>query len=318
MTASRSPALKPGLHPRNLHRQRYDFAALIAVCPDLTPFVARNAHGDDSVDFADPAAVKMLNRALLAHHYGIAHWDIPPGYLCPPIPGRADYIHHLADLLSDSNGGVLPARVNVLDVGVGANCVYPILGRTVYGWRFVGSDIDAVALRSAQAIVDANPSLAGSVGLRRQPSSANVFRGVIKRDDYFDLTLCNPPFHASAQEAEAGTRRKLTNLTGQRPAKTVLNFGGQHAELWCDGGEAGFLRIMVRESAEFAHQCCWFSSLVSKEANLPGLYRALKQAGARRVETRAMAQGQKVSRLVAWSYLDEAVLVDWRATRWGS
>lgn len=316
MTHSKTTPPKPGLHPRNAHRQRYDFAALIAACPDLAPFVARNAYGDDSVDFADPAAVKMLNRALLAHHYGIAHWDIPPGYLCPPIPGRADYIHHLADLLAASNGGALPARVNVLDVGVGANCVYPIIGRAVYGWRFVGSDIDPLALRSAQAIVDANPVLARAVRLRRQASSANVFRGVIKRDDRFDLTLCNPPFHASAQEAEAGTRRKLTNLSGKRPAKTVLNFGGQHAELWCDGGEAGFLRTMVSESAGFARQCCWFSSLVSKEANLPGLYRALKQAGARRVETIAMAQGQKTSRLVAWSYLDEAGLAEWRAARW--
>ncbi|HJU50046.1 MAG TPA: 23S rRNA (adenine(1618)-N(6))-methyltransferase RlmF [Pseudogulbenkiania sp.] len=316
MTHSKTPQPKPGLHPRNLHRQRYDFAVLIAACPDLASFVACNTHGDDSIDFADPAAVKALNRALLAHHYGIAQWDIPPGYLCPPIPGRADYLHHLADLLAGSNGGVVPEKANVLDVGVGANCIYPILGRVLYGWRFVGSDIDPVALRAAKAIVEANPVLAGAIRLRRQMSSANVFRGVIKHDDRFDLTLCNPPFHASAQEAEAGTRRKLTNLTGKRPAKTVLNFGGQNAELWCDGGEAGFLHTMVMESAGFASQCCWFSSLVSKEANLPGLYRALKQAGARRVETIAMAQGQKVSRLVAWSYLDEAALAEWRATRW--
>lgn len=319
MTHSKAQvALKPGLHPRNAHRQRYDFAALIAACPDLAPFVARNAHGDNSVDFADPAAVKALNRALLAHHYGITHWDIPPGYLCPPIPGRADYIHHLADLLAGCNDGAVPARVTVLDVGVGANCVYPIVGRAVYGWRFVGSDIDPVALRSAKAIVDANPVLSGAVSLRRQASSANVFRGIVKRDERFDLTLCNPPFHASAHEAEAGTRRKLTNLTGKKPAKTVLNFGGQQAELWCEGGEAAFLRTMVIESADFARQCGWFSSLVSKETHLPGLYRALKQAGARRVETIAMAQGQKVSRLVAWSYLDDTERAAWRAARWAS
>ena len=42
----------------------------------------------------------MLNRAILMHHYGVKSWDIPAGYLCPPIPGRADYIHSVADLLA--------------------------------------------------------------------------------------------------------------------------------------------------------------------------------------------------------------------------
>ena len=119
------PQQKSGLHPRNRHRSRYDFPALIASCPALAPFVKPNAWGDVSVDFADPAAVKMLNRALLQHFYGIEHWDIPADYLCPPIPGRADYLHHLADLLATSNGGEIPRGkgVAILDVGVGANCI---------------------------------------------------------------------------------------------------------------------------------------------------------------------------------------------------
>ena len=120
------PQQKSGLHPRNRHRSRYDFPALIASCPALAPFVKPNARGDVSVDFADPAAVKMLNRALLQHFYGIEHWDIPADYLCPPIPGRADYLHHTADLLATSNGGEIPRGkgVAILDVGVGANCIY--------------------------------------------------------------------------------------------------------------------------------------------------------------------------------------------------
>nr|WP_262488376.1 RlmF-related methyltransferase [Iodobacter fluviatilis] len=34
------PAIKNNLHPRNPHRGRYDFPALIISCPDLAPFVA--------------------------------------------------------------------------------------------------------------------------------------------------------------------------------------------------------------------------------------------------------------------------------------
>ena len=164
------PQQKSGLHPRNRHRSRYDFPALIASCPALAPFVKPNVWGDVSVDFADPAAVKMLNRALLQHFYGIEHWDIPADYLCPPIPGRADYLHHLADLLATSNGGEIPRGkgVAILDVGVGANCIYPIVGLREYGWRFTGSEIDSVSLNAAKMIVEMNPTLRNSVRLRLQ------------------------------------------------------------------------------------------------------------------------------------------------------
>jgi len=316
MIATPKPTGKAGLHPRNAHRQRYDFAALIASLPELAAFVRPNDYGDDSVDFADPAAVKALNRALLAHYYGIGFWDLPPGYLCPPIPGRADYIHHLADLLAGCNDGTVPPRVNVLDVGVGANCVYPIIGRSVYGWRFVGSDIDPVSLKAAKAIADFNPALSGALTLRLQAEANKVFAGVIQRKDRFDVTLCNPPFHASAEEAEAVSRRKVTNLTGEVPDKPVLNFGGQHAELWCDGGEVTFLRTMAQESREFAEQCCWFTSLVSREAHLHELYRQLRKLGAKQVKTVNMAQGQKISRFVAWTFLDNAAMAEWREERW--
>ena len=91
--------VKSKLHPRSKHRERYDFEKLISGFPELGPFVQPNKFDDLSIDFANPDAVKALNRALLKFHYGIEHWDVPDGYLCPPIPGRADYIHHIADLL---------------------------------------------------------------------------------------------------------------------------------------------------------------------------------------------------------------------------
>lgn len=147
------PQAKGQLHPRNRHQGRYDFPALIKACPALAEFVILNPYGKQSIDFANPAAVRVFNRALLAQLYGIQHWDIPPGYLCPPVPGRADYLHGLADLLATDNDGAIPrgAAVRVLDIGTGANCIYPLLGQADYGWQFLGADIDPQALASAQA-----------------------------------------------------------------------------------------------------------------------------------------------------------------------
>ncbi|MDX1724227.1 MAG: 23S rRNA (adenine(1618)-N(6))-methyltransferase RlmF [Pseudomonas sp.] len=311
---------KGQLHPRNRHQGRYDFPALIEASPELAAFVIINPYGNESIDFANPAAVRVFNRALLKQFYGIAHWDIPADYLCPPIPGRADYLHYLADLLAASNAGEIPrgAKVRALDIGVGANCIYPLLGNREYAWQFLGSDIDASAIASAKAIVQSNPGLAGAIELRQQPDSQHILQGLLGTDERFDLSLCNPPFHASAEEASSGSKRKWRNLGKLDPKRKlpVLNFGGQAAELWCPGGEAAFVSRLIAESAQHAQQVLWFSSLISKASNLPGVYSALKKAGALEVRTVEMAQGQKQSRFVAWTFLTPQQRQDWRQARW--
>jgi len=314
------PAGKDQLHPRSRHRGRYDFAQRVPASPALAAFVRVNQFGDASLDFADPAAVKALNQALLKHFYGIAHWDIPAGYLCPPIPGRADYVHYLADLLATSNGGVVPSgrAVRVLDIGVGANCIYPIIGHREYGWRFVGADTDAVALRAARHIVAANPGLAGTIDCRLQPDPAHVLEGIINPGEVFDATICNPPFHASAAEAAASTQRKTTNLGHARRSTPVRNFGGHGSELWCPGGEEGFVRRLVAESRQLARSCYWFTTLISQKLTLRSIYYFLEQAGAVQVRTIEMAQGQKKSRFVAWTFLSEEEQAAWRAQRWAA
>lgn len=309
---------KAVLHPRNRHGGRYDFPRLIAACPALARFVILNPYGKQSIDFADPEAVKVFNRALLRLFYGIEHWDIPAGYLCPPVPGRADYLHGLADLLAADNAGVIPRgkAVRVLDIGTGANCIFPLIGHREYGWRFTGSDIDATALASAEAIVRAN-RLGGAIELRRQADPQKLFAGLIQAGERFEVTLCNPPFHASAAEASSGSKRKWRNLGKLDPKRKLplLNFGGQAAELWCEGGEAAFIARLAEESAAFATQVCWFSTLVSKGGNVEPLKARLQRAGAREVRVVDMAQGQKRSRFVAWSFLDGERRTAWLAER---
>jgi 23S rRNA (adenine1618-N6)-methyltransferase len=313
-------ANKGQLHPRNRHQGRYDFPALIKASPELAAFVIINPYGNESIDFANPAAVKVFNRALLKQFYGIAHWDIPADYLCPPIPGRADYLHYLADLLASSNGGEIPrgAKVRALDVGVGANCIYPLLGHREYAWQFLGSDSAAEAITSAMAIVQANPGLSDAIALRQQTDATHIFQGLLNSAERFDLTLCNPPFHASAEEASSGSKRKWRNLGKLDPKRKlpVLNFGGQAAELWCTGGEAAFVSRLIKESAQVGQQVLWFSSLISKASNLPLVYAALKQVGALQVKTVEMAQGQKQSRFVAWTFQTPEQQKSWRQARW--
>lgn len=309
---------KSGLHPLNKHQGRYDFSKLISGCGELKKYVRPNKYNDDSIDFADPLAVKTLNRALLQYYYGIGNWDIPKGYLCPPIPGRADYIHHLAEYLGSLNNCEIPRgeKILVLDIGVGANCIYPIIGNREYGWKFVGADIDPVAIDSASKIVAHNNSLQGNIECKLQKRPDDYFYGIINKEDKIDFTLCNPPFHASAKEAMEVTLKKQRNLKGKTVTRSKLNFGGQNNELWCKGGEELFIKKMIMQSKKFSKTCLLFSCLVSRSDNLKSIYKTLSKVEAQKVDTLTMAHGNKISRVVVWSFLGDDEVKIWLNSRW--
>lgn len=313
------------MHRRNPHQGRYDMDALIQTLPQLEQYLTSNPRGEQTIDFADSQAVICLNQALLKHHYGIEGWDIPAGYLCPPIPGRADYIHYAADLLNKYQLNQQPVRV--LDIGTGANLIYSLLGASQYQWDMLASDTDETAIRSAQKILTANPSLAHKIEVRQQADERSVFRNLIRPGERFALSVCNPPFYASKEEAEAENLRKQRNLSrhqqkrqlpqaaeqtasvGADPwgkakanAEKQRNFGGQNNELWCEGGELAFLKRMARESQQYAQQVAWFTSLVSKQENVPLVLEYLKAQGVKKTEVVKMAQGQKISRFIAWCF----------------
>ena len=304
---------KDTLHPRNPHRFRYDFEKLTLSFPELQSFIYVNEHDLETIDFSNPDAVKSLNKAILIADYDIQNWDIPKDYLCPPIPGRADYVHYIADVLAESNNGIIPLGENiiVLDIGIGANCIYPIIGYEAYQWNFVGTDIDEKALQNCKKIISENPKLIDAVSLQLQVEPRYIFKNIILPEDKFAFTICNPPFHASQDEATKATIRKVNNLENTRTKNPILNFGGQNTELWCEGGEIGFITQMIYESVKYPLQVFWFTTLVSKKDNLKSIYKTLNKVGAVEVKTIEMAQGQKISRFVAWTFLSIKQQKDW-------
>lgn len=221
MPSKNSTQIKSSLHPRNKNREAYDIKALIYTTPDLAGYVIPNKLGEQSIDFSNPIAVKRLNKAILKHYYGIDYWDFPDENLCPAIPGRADYIHHVADVLCNSNNGLLPDgnKITCMDIGVGANCVYPIIAVTEYDWQIIGSDVEQKSIDAAQNIINSNQILKSKVVLRLQTAENQIFKGILNNEDKIDLSICNPPFHSSLEAAENGTLRKNKNLSGKSEVK---------------------------------------------------------------------------------------------------
>ncbi len=284
------------MHPKNIHNTPYNFVELIQHHKVLSTHVFINSYSNQTIDFSKPESVLHLNTAILKSQYQLTDWNIPKGYLCPPIPGRADYIHHIADLIDDQTTG---SMTKGLDIGVGANCIYPILGTQLYNWQMVGCDSNVNAITAAQKNIDATKGLSNTIEVRLQNTKAQIFTGIIHPNEYYHFSMCNPPFHSNRQEANKGTLRKLHNLQNLKEAP--LNFGGQANELWCNGGEALFIKRMIKESVRYAKQVGWFTSLVSKKENLPKLYKQLNKIKAKHT-TIDMQQGNKQSRFIAWTF----------------
>ena len=294
------------MHKKNKHTDDYDFNQLSLVHTDLESFIFTNANNKKTIDFANPKAVKALNTALLKSHYDVAFWDFPDHFLCPPIPGRVDYIHHVSDLLNRSK---LTENITVLDIGTGANCIYPLLGNAEYDWSCIGVDSNDDALKAAQNIIDKN-NLQDQIKLKKQNDNAHVLSGVLSETDKVTVTMCNPPFFKNEEDALKATTSKLKGL-GKPTDQMVRNFAGQAHELWYKGGEKAFLHNYLYESSLLKTQSYWYTSLVSNKDNVKTINQSLKKLGATAVLTIGMNIGNKKSRIVAWTFLDEQQKEDW-------
>lgn len=294
------------LHPNNRHQQDYNFKNLCEVYPELTQFVYVNKYGTETIDFANPEAVKAINTALLFKYYNITFWDFPDDNLCPPIPGRVDYIHHLADVLKSSE---IVEPISILDIGTGANCIYPLLGNAEYGWQFVGTDIDKKSLDRAEKIIKKN-LLTEVIKLKQQKDSTHIFRDILNETAKFSATMCNPPFYKSQEDAMQANARKLEGLGNRNDSKT-RNFSGKQQELWYKGGEKAFVHTYLYESSMFKTQCFWYTTLVSKKENVQSMYDSLTKLGATEIRTIPMHQGNKVTRVVAWTFLTKEEQKNW-------
>lgn len=171
----------------------------------------------------------------LQHFYGIEHWDIPADYLCPPIhkPRRLSAPPGGSAGDQQQPGGIPRGKgVAILDVGVSANYIYPIVGLREYGWRFTGSEIDPVSLNAAKMIVEMNPTLRNSVRLRLQKQPELIL--AISARPRNSTTLYSPAVpRVRAGSAPAPAASCINWAKEVMADKPVQNFGGKNNELWC-------------------------------------------------------------------------------------
>ncbi len=288
------------MHPQNPYNERYDLKRLVEHSATLKEHIVLNPSGEETIDFSSSGAVYELNRAMLLADYKLTDYQLPTGYLIPPIPGRLDYLLHIKDFLSEKLNIDTTSKLHGLDIGAGANAIYCILAAQHFNWTMVGTESDAKAVEIARTNIKHTKALEDKVEIRHQENKSFLFKNMIRPEEQFDFTICNPPFHVSREEALRGTRRKLKNLGGAVHKKEfTLNFEGQANELWCNGGEALFIKRLIKESTLYKDQVKVFSSLVAKGDNLPKIEKQLKRAKAN-YHIIPMVHGQKKGRYILW------------------
>ena len=288
------------MHSQNPYGEGYDLKRLAKHYSTLQKYIVLNPSGEETVDFSSSSAVYELNKAILLADFKLADYHLPTGYLIPPIPGRLDYLLHVRDFLSEKFSVDPDVKLRGLDIGTGANGIYSILGAQHFNWTMVGTESDVKAIDIAKSNMQHTKGLQDKVEIRHQEDKSFLFKNMIQSDEQFDFTVCNPPFHGSREEAVKGSLRKLKNLGGENYNKEFsLNFEGQANELWCNGGEALFIKRLLRDSVLFKDQVKVFTSLVSKAENLFKIEKQLKKAKAN-YHIIPMHQGNKKSRIIAW------------------
>ena len=301
---------------------------------------SKKAPSRPTIKFADPNAVRALNTALLVADYDIAsnYADIlPTDALIPPVPGRADYVHYVADLLCAESGKIPEGpSVRGLDIGTGASVIYPLIATSAYGWSMIASEINHISVQSGGTIIQVN-ELENLIDLRRQESKKNIFDGIWEPNEEIDFIMCNPPFFPSLEAFQAENARKIKGLARggmnkKKSRKEAIeakksefqsssssnNFGGTDSELWCKGGEVPFVRQMVDESKKksYRRKFLWCTSLVSRATNADQIEKYLrKTAQPKDIRRISFGAGKKSASILAWTFLDKDERMKW-AAKW--
>ncbi|XP_030531887.1 RNA N6-adenosine-methyltransferase mettl16 isoform X1 [Rhodamnia argentea] len=335
---------RPTIHPRNKYSENPpDFALLASLYPSFNPFVFYGRDGRPRIDWTDFNATRELTRVLLLHDHGLDWW-IPDGQLCPTVPNRSNYIHWIEDLLSSEIIPKINSNVDNIrgfDIGTGANCIYPLLGASLLGWSFVGSDVTDAAFEWAERNVKTNPQVSDLIEIRKVDTCIDAVLGEDSSKE--DLLFCGSksicgnsigrelaPISSSTCD-DAVEEKSYSGppiLFGVIRDGETFDFcmcnppffesmeeaslnpktscGGTPQEMVCPGGEKAFITRIIEDSVRLKHSFRWFTSMVGRKSNLKSLIAKLREVGVTIVKTTEFVQGQTCRWGIAWSFIPPA------------
>ena len=228
-----------------------DFLILMKQFPELKKFIIKQDEDKEKVfsfDWSNNDFSLLMAKSILDYYFDIKYYHVPKGYLIPPIPSRLNYIN----LINSSLNEIKEENIMGIDIGTGANIIYPILGNSVYNWKFICSEINNDAYNNAKIILQKN-NLEKNINLIKQNNKNNIFLGILNQEKKYTFSMSNPPYYDYEQEIKIEDKKR----------DNEFNFD----EVYYKNGELGFFERYFQESICYKKNIFLFTILIGKKSN---------------------------------------------------
>ena len=269
-----------------------NFKLLSEEFSDFKKFVFINKYGGYSINWKNPNALRELVKTLLNKYLNIIYYEIPENYLIPTLTSRYNYLNYINKVFKKKKIDKGENKI-LVDIGTGANIIYPLLGYKIFNWKFIGSEINDEAINIGRKILKEN-NLENDILIIKQNNNKKIFENIINFKNKYFCSICNPPFFDINHE------EKKDNLF----TDNEYNYN----EVYCEGGEIFFIKEMIKESYLFRNNIFLFSTLIGRKNNMKKIYSVIqKLKDIKFLEKKTIQQGNNSRYIIIWSFYDDYI-----------
>ena len=264
-----------------------DFLILIKEFPELKKYIIKHDEKIEefSFDWSNNDLSLLMTKSILNYYFNIKYYDIPKGFLIPPVPSRLNYLNLINELIKD----IEKENIIGVDIGTGANIIYPILGNSIYNWKFICSEINNESYNNAKLILQKN-NLEENINLIKQENKNNIFVSIINQENKYTFSMCNPPYYDYEQEIKIEDKKR----------DTEYNFD----EVYYEKGELGFFERYFEESICYKKNIFLFTILIGKKSNSEIIYDKINSYNniIKLCDIKKIMTGNNVRYIIYWSF----------------
>ena len=275
-----------------------DFLILIKEFPDLKKYIIKQNEEkleEISFEWSNNNLSLLMTKSILDYYFNIKYYNIPKGYLIPPIPSRLNYLNLINKILIKeiNSQSRYSSDIIGIDIGTGANIIYPILGNSIFNWKFICSEINDESYNNAKLILEKN-NLENEINLIKQKNKNNIFLNILNQENKYIFSLCNPPYYDYETEIKLDEKKR----------DNEFNFD----EVYYKKGEFGFFQRYFIESTCYKKNVYLFSILIGKKANMENINdimntndnkNIIKKFNIQKIQT-----GNNLRYIIYWSFFD--------------
>jgi 23S rRNA (adenine1618-N6)-methyltransferase len=271
-----------------------DFLTLIKEFPELKKYILKqNEDNEDEFqfDWSNNELSLLMDKSILNYYFNIKYYDIPNGFLIPPIPSRINYINLINSIITKLIKDIDIKNIIGIDIGTGANIIYPILGYSIYKWKFICTEINKEAYNNAKLILQKN-NLENNINIIKQNNKDNIFISILNRENKYIFSMCNPPYYNYENEIKLEDKKR----------DNEYNFD----EIYYKNGEYGFFQRYFEESICYKNNVFLYTILIGKKINAENIYDKLSSYNdiIKIYNMQKILTGNNVRYIIYWSFFN--------------